>query len=81
MTEKKPKRPRDPNQLARMVVDIATGEREEPSPPVKGKAGGEARAVAVGAKRRREIARNAAKARWESPAPPEKKEQREPTPE
>jgi hypothetical protein len=32
---KSPKRPRDANQLARMVVDLATGERTEkqPEPP------------------------------------------------
>lgn len=26
MTDKNPKRPRDPNQLAKLMVDIATGE-------------------------------------------------------
>jgi hypothetical protein len=26
----KPKRPRDPNQLSKMIVDIATGEIDEP---------------------------------------------------
>lgn len=30
MTGKAPKRPRDPNQLAKMMIDIATGEAEEP---------------------------------------------------
>lgn len=29
MADKKPKRPRDPNQLAKLVVDIATGEVKE----------------------------------------------------
>jgi hypothetical protein len=31
---KHPKRPRDPNQLAKLVVDLATGEAGDPSPPV-----------------------------------------------
>lgn len=30
MAEKHPKRPRDPNQLAKLVVDIATGQEVEP---------------------------------------------------
>lgn len=37
MTEKRPRRPRDPNQLAKRIVDIAIGESDEadsaPSPP------------------------------------------------
>ncbi len=28
----KPKRPRDPNQLAKLIVDIATGEAEDVNP-------------------------------------------------
>jgi hypothetical protein len=30
MTTKRPKRPRDPNQLAKHIVDLATGAAEEP---------------------------------------------------
>lgn len=69
-----PKRPRDVNQLAKAIVDIATGEAEDPvsakkrqgSP--KGRAGGvkggSARASALGPERRTEIAKMAAAARW-----------------
>jgi hypothetical protein len=36
---KNPKRPRDPNQLAKLIVDIATGQIEdrEPTPEEQGK--------------------------------------------
>ena len=71
---KRPKRPRDPNQLAKLIVDIATGEAKEDealpdSPAVEfarsgGLKGGKARAAALSSKRRREIARKAAKSRW-----------------
>lgn len=69
------KRPRDPNQLAKLVVDIATGEssddvsdsKKRPS-RIRGRAGGlrggSARAQALSSKRRKSIARKAAKARW-----------------
>lgn len=35
--DKHPKRPRDPSQLAKMIVDMASGERPEktPKPPAK----------------------------------------------
>ena len=69
------KRPRDPNQLAKLIVDIATGEAEDTLSEskkhpenVKGRAGGivggVARTRAVGAKKRSAIAKKAAKARW-----------------
>lgn len=61
---KTPKRPRDPNQLAKMMIDIASGDRDEVSPPPIGRAGGLARTMKVDAVRRSEIARSAAKARW-----------------
>jgi hypothetical protein len=75
MAEKQPKRPRDPNQLAKMVVDIATGEVQDrpPAPEEQGKdsaavtlgrKGGQARAAALGKQKRAEIARKAAKTRW-----------------
>jgi hypothetical protein len=39
MAEKHRKRPRDPNQLAKLVVEIATGQIEDrpPTPEEKGK--------------------------------------------
>jgi hypothetical protein len=72
----KPKRPRDTNQLAKHVVDLATGETDEPKPdegkdPAAvalgrkgGLKGGKARAESLSAKRRSAIAKKAAKARW-----------------
>jgi len=70
------KRPRDPARLAKLIVDIATGEVEdrEPTPEEEGKdpaavalgqKGGAARARAMTAKKRTEIARAAAKSRWQ----------------
>lgn len=68
-----PKRPRDPNQLAKMIVDIATGElgdtvsesKRHPSPKRKGGLkGGEVRARHLSPEEREEIARLAARARW-----------------
>lgn len=74
MTEHR-KRPRDPAQLAKMVVDIATGEVEDrqPTPEEQGKdpnatalgsKGGHTRAKGMTAERRKEIAQQAARARW-----------------
>ncbi len=68
-----PKRPRDPNQLAKLIVDIATGEAEDsvsdakrqPSPKRKGGLhGGEARAKQLTQEQRHDIAQVAAQARW-----------------
>ena len=65
----RPKRPRDVNQRASLIVKIATGETEE----IRGKApkrakggvkGGKARATALTPQQRSEIARVAATARW-----------------
>jgi hypothetical protein len=76
-----PKRPRDPNQLAKSIIDIATGEKpdRDPTPEERGKSavavtsgsrGGKQRAANLSADRRREIAEKAAKARWrKGPAP------------
>lgn len=71
MTEKKPKRPRDPNQLAKLIVDIATGEASEPEQTAfekrastAGVKGGPARAKALTPAQRSEIASAAAQARW-----------------
>src|ERR1700722_2739477 len=74
---KNPKRPRDTNQLAKFIVDLATGEQTEPKPAETGKdpaavalgrkgaiKGGKARAESLTAKRRLEISIKAAKTRW-----------------
>ena len=71
-----PKRPRDPNQLAKSVVDLSP-ETTKNSDPYEGKnpaavelgrlgglKGGEARAKKLSKKRRSEIARLAAQTRW-----------------
>lgn len=65
------KLPRDPNQRAKSIVDIATGM----AAPVKdtrsaaavelGSKGGKARAKNLSASKRKAIAKKAAKARWE----------------
>ena len=70
----KQKRPRDPNQLAKFIVDIATGEKTEgesgkdPAAVALGRKGGlkggNARRGALSDKRRAEIAKKAALARW-----------------
>jgi hypothetical protein len=70
------KRPRDPAQLAKLIVDIATGEVEDrpPTPEEQGKdpaaaalgrKGGKARANSLTKKQRTEIAKRAAAKRWE----------------
>lgn len=75
MAEKHPKRPRDPNQLAKHIIGIATGEVEDrpPTPEEQGKdpaasamgrKGGAARAAKMTAEQRAEIAKRAAKIRW-----------------
>lgn len=67
----KPKRPRDANQLAHMIVGIATGEVEEKKKAKSlGSKGGVKRAESLSPERRSEIAKAAANARWEvRPAP------------
>jgi hypothetical protein len=74
----RPKRPRDPNQLGKLIADIATGEAENPladaeKNPVAvasgrkgGLNGGKARAEKLSSEQRSEIARKAAAARWRS---------------
>jgi hypothetical protein len=70
----KPKRPRDPNQLASTIIGIAVGEIEDkppaddrdPAAVALGRKGGNARAAGMSAKRRKQIAREAAKKRWKS---------------
>lgn len=75
---KKPKRPKDTNQLAKSIVDLAIGEKQEtiientknPNAVALGRLGGlkggKARAEKLSARKRSEIAKKAAKARWAS---------------
>lgn len=67
------KRPRDPNQLAKLIVDIATGEAEDAVSESKrnpskrrrgGVKGGNARANTLSPEQRHDIAKIAAQARW-----------------
>lgn len=65
-------RPRDPAQLAKLIVDLATGQAVEtdldagkdPAAVSMGKKGGKARADNMTADRRSQIAKKAAAARW-----------------
>jgi len=71
--------PRDPNQLAKAVVDFATRQREpDPETPAKdpaavelgrkgGLIGGKVRAARMTPEERRDSARKAALARWGTP--------------
>ena len=68
------KMPRDPNQRAKAIVDLATGQRapDRPKDPAAiarghlgGIKGGAARAAKMTAAERSASARKAAKARWE----------------
>jgi hypothetical protein len=70
------RRPRDPNQLGKLIVDIATGEiddvkEEIPKDPAAvalgrkgGLKGGKARAESMTPEERSEAAKRAARARW-----------------
>jgi hypothetical protein len=62
------KRPRDPNQFAKLIVDIAVGIVEDRRTLVAGRAGGlkggKARAATLSAQRRKAIAATAVKKRW-----------------
>ena len=72
-----PKRPRDVSQLAKMMIDMATGENPMPEKPtvkknetavargrLGGLKGGKARAEKLTSKSRREQASKAARKRW-----------------
>ena len=74
MSEKR-KRPRDTNALAKLIVDIATGEEEDKptgdkNPKLQeagrkgGLKGGLSRASGLSPSERRSLAKKAAKARW-----------------
>jgi hypothetical protein len=76
VSARSPKRPRDPNQLGKLVVDLATGEATDTDPDLGedpaavalgrkgGLKGGKARAVKLTPEERSAAARKAASARW-----------------
>ncbi len=77
MATRRPKRPRDPNQLGKLIVDLSTGEKTDSQPdresgitPAQqfaregGLKGGRARAESLSAEERAKIAAKAARARW-----------------
>ena len=76
MPDRSRKRPRDPNQLGKLIVDLATGEAQEADPdegkdPAAvslgrkgGLKGGKARAKKMTPEQRSASARKAAQARW-----------------
>jgi hypothetical protein len=67
MTDR-PKRPRDPNLLAKFIVDVATGEEPDMAKDAAkakgGRVGAERRAASLTAEQRSHVAREAAAARW-----------------
>ena len=83
MPSRSSKRPRDPNQLAKLVVDLATGETVEEERAADsgknpaavalgrlgGRRGGKARAAKLAPEERRRIAAHAAKMRWAKRSP------------
>lgn len=73
MPTKRP--PKETNQLAKYILDVSTSDAEKITPPEKNphaqalsklgaRKGGEARAAKLSAKKRSQIAKKAAKARW-----------------
>lgn len=78
MPDRSRKRPRDPNQLGKLIVDLATGEADETPPedtrnPAAvelgrkgGLKGGKARAQKMTAAQRSEAAKRAAESRWKN---------------
>lgn len=85
--ETKPKRPRDVNQLAKLIVDLSTGEAEE-SKPLSGKKadsqkgglrGGKTRMEMLTPEQRSELGKQAAAARWQKAAPAAKTGAAKPT--
>lgn len=76
MQDRSSKRPRDVNALAKLIADVATGQIEMPKTEdgknaaavalgrKGGLKGGKARAQKLSERRRREIAKGAARARW-----------------
>jgi hypothetical protein len=74
MSEKRPKRPRDTNQLGKLMVDILTGQVEDHAigadrnegAATRGRLGGQARKAATTPEQRKSIAEKAAEKRWEN---------------
>ena len=68
MAEKHPKRPRDMNQWAKRIVDLATGQAADheaaPERAASGAKGGLRRAARMTPEQRAEAAKLAAQARW-----------------
>ena len=65
MTAQTPNRPRDANQLAKRIVDLATGSASDEVPKPTGRAkSAHARAASMTPDWRAEIARKAAGTRW-----------------
>ena len=71
MTMKRTPRPRDPIQLGKLMVDIATGavsdaadDGKDAGAAAKGRKGAAARARGLTAEQRADIARAASEARW-----------------
>jgi hypothetical protein len=73
MPDKRP--PKDPNQLAKYILDVSTGEADKIEPPKKNphaqalsklgaSKGGKARAKTLSSRKRSAIAKKAAKTRW-----------------
>lgn len=74
MTMKRTPRPRDPIQLGKLMVDIATGrvpdavdDGKDAGAAAMGRKGAAARAAGMTPERRAEVARGAATKRWEKP--------------
>ena len=70
--------PRETNELAKYILDVTTGKADKIEPPKKNphaqalaalgaSKGGKARAEGLSKRRRKEIAKKAAKARWRKP--------------
>jgi hypothetical protein len=76
MLDRSRKRPRDPNQLGKLIVDIATGQVEDAKPASDknqaavelgrkgGLVGGKARAASMTPEERSALAKRAATVRW-----------------
>jgi hypothetical protein len=81
MPDRSRRRPRDPNQLGKLIVDIATGEADDTPLDIGkdsaavalgrkgGLKGGKARASKMTPEARSEAARKAAEARWGARSP------------
>lgn len=72
----RPKRPKDANQLAKLIVALSTGEQTDPLPSRRaasgragGLKGGKSRMAGLDARQRSELGKKAAAKRWKKPAP------------